>query len=213
MKQLVPALAASMALHAFAFAGISWPRARARSATVGENLAAVDIEIFAAGPTLSRPTAGHLEGLPREAIRRLRHRSPNRSHVAPIAIGEMPTSPAAAVASPAPDAIEHPGAPSATPEDAAPAVVATTGQPKGGDLDPMAFFERLQRAAQRCSGPRPGEGTVRFCVGADGAPTDVSLVQSTGSFALDDAALHCVIPGAAPFPHADRCLVVPLVFR
>jgi outer membrane biosynthesis protein TonB len=81
------------------------------------------------------------------------------------------------------------------------------------DLDIAAFFGRLQRAAQRCSGPRSGEGKIRFCVGVDGAPIDVALVQSTGNFALDDAALHCVIPGAAPFPHTDRCLVVPLAFH
>ena len=87
------------------------------------------------------------------------------------------------------------------------------GGPSLSALDLTAFFDRLERAAQRCTGPRAGEGRVRFCVGADGAPTDVSLVQTTGNFALDDAALHCVIPGAAPFPRTSRCLVVPLAFH
>jgi TonB family protein len=87
------------------------------------------------------------------------------------------------------------------------------------ELDLGAFVERLRRSAQRCSprrlGPR-GEASlarVRFCVGPSGRPEAVTLLQSTGDARLDRAAVECVIPGAAPLPTSDRCLVVPLRFN
>jgi protein TonB len=80
------------------------------------------------------------------------------------------------------------------------------------------FVERLRRSAQRCSLRRGAPGTeaalarVRFCVDAQGMPQAVSLLQSTGDPRLDRDALECVVPGAAPLPASDRCLVVPLRF-
>jgi TonB family protein len=80
-----------------------------------------------------------------------------------------------------------------------------------------AFVERLKKSAQRCS-PKTGSrveaslARVRFCVDPLGRPAAVTLLQSTGDPILDRAALECVIPGAAPLPVTDRCLVVPLRF-
>jgi len=89
------------------------------------------------------------------------------------------------------------------------------------DLSP--FVARLQESANRCGAvarrgrnPHRGQGPVgmvRFCVDPDGSPTAVSLVDSTGDPALDRAAMDCVVPGAAPLPRVDRCLVVPLRFH
>jgi TonB family protein len=92
------------------------------------------------------------------------------------------------------------------------------GQAEGGP-NLGAFVERLKRSARRCS-PRRGApaseaslARVRFCVNALGRPEAVTLLQSTGDARLDQAALECVIPGAAPLPATDRCLVVPLRFN
>jgi TonB family protein len=103
------------------------------------------------------------------------------------------------------------------------AVLATVGDPgasgeTGGGPNLGAFVERLRKSAQRCSPRRVGTGgeaslaRVRFCVDALGKPEAVTLLQSTGDPRLDRAALECVIPGAAPLPATDRCLVVPLRF-
>jgi TonB family protein len=93
---------------------------------------------------------------------------------------------------------------------------ASTGSGAGLDLAP--FLERLRRSAVSCAPRRRShDGTataqVRFCVGAGGAATSVALLESTGSGELDRAAIDCVVPGAAPFPPIDRCLVVPLRFQ
>jgi TonB family protein len=85
--------------------------------------------------------------------------------------------------------------------------------PSAPPIDLSPFYHRLQASAHRCAGVRPGSAKVHFCVGEGGAPTDVALVQSSGNFALDEAAVSCVVPGAAPFPPLDRCLTVPVTFR
>ncbi len=88
----------------------------------------------------------------------------------------------------------------------------------GRGLDLAPFLERLRRSAEACAPRRHRQGgettaLVRFCVGPGGAATSVALLESTGSSELDRATLDCVIPGAMPFPPADRCLVVPLRFQ
>jgi TonB family protein len=105
------------------------------------------------------------------------------------------------------------------------AAFATGGEPRavggpeaGGGPNLGAFVERLRKSAQRCSPKRLGTAgersmaRVRFCVDSLGKPEAVTLLQSTGDPRLDRAALECVIPGAAPLPATDRCLVVPLRF-
>jgi TonB family protein len=88
----------------------------------------------------------------------------------------------------------------------------------GDGLDLSPYIARLRHSAAACAPRRhshPGLATaqVRFCVAPNGVATDVELQESTGSAELDRAALDCVVPGAAPFPPADRCLVVPLNFQ
>ena len=215
MRQLALALGASIALHAAAFVALPRQGLETRPALAVRLPAAVDVEISLAGgvapeaarkvghtlPRLRGPAVA--ESLP-PAHRRVREGG-RRLRAAPSASATA-TATANANATPT-------GMPTANP------TAMPTPDPGGAgglslsDLDLTAFFDRLERAAQRCAGPRSGEGRVRFCVDSDGAPIDVSLVQTTGNFALDDAALHCVIPGAAPFPRTSRCLVVPLAFH
>jgi TonB family protein len=98
-----------------------------------------------------------------------------------------------------------------------PAPEVTGGSAAEPDLG--LFVERLKRSARRCSPRRLGPGgeaslaRVRFCVSRSGRPEAVTLLQSTGDARLDRAAVDCVIPGAAPLPASDRCLVVPLRFN
>ena len=89
-----------------------------------------------------------------------------------------------------------------------------------GLLDLSPYLDRIRRSASSCAPRRLGAAVgrprlarVRFCVGSRGEATAISLVESSGSAAFDRAAVDCVIPGAAPFPPIDRCLVVPLRFH
>ncbi|MDR0965265.1 MAG: TonB family protein [Myxococcales bacterium] len=66
------------------------------------------------------------------------------------------------------------------------------------------------RSAQRQG--REGVSTMRFCIDESGAPSNVALVHSSGIAQLD-AAAHCVIDRAAPFPPLPKhCLTVPIRF-
>ncbi len=211
MRALAAALAVSIALHAAAFAALPrFPRQPRPPASVEP--ATVDIEISTSGG------AGALSTVERRPRVRLRARA--RPQLPTSLSAEPRRSTPTLIATATPNTTATPTAnTAATPTANTAANTTPTLAPEGqgsselADLDLTAFFDRLQRAAERCAGPRAGEGRVRFCVGADGAPTDVSLVQTTGNFALDDAALHCVVPGAAPFPRTNRCLVVPLAFH
>jgi TonB family protein len=108
-------------------------------------------------------------------------------------------------------------APASEPE-AAGSVAGEARAPAQAGLDLGAFVERLRRSAQRCAPRRLAPGAevslarVRFCVDPSGQPEAVTLLQSTGDAQLDRAAVECVIPGAAPLPASDSCLVVPLRF-
>jgi len=59
------------------------------------------------------------------------------------------------------------------------------------------------------------QGTVRlrFCVGEGGQPRDAQVVEESGQTLLDEAALHCVLERAAPYPAIRDCLTVPVRFR
>jgi TonB family protein len=198
------ALAASLALHAIGFALLraAEPAPEARPA----KLESVDLEV--AG-SVGTPAA--VAAAPATPKRSRRVFSPPAVVAAP-----MPSPPGEA---PVVDEAPAPPAPAASiatvgaAGDAAGAGAAVGQQPKMESPDLSSFFARLQASARRCSGARKGLAKVRFCIDRAGAPTDVSLVQSSGNFALDDAAMHCVIPGAAPLPPFDKCLVVPIAFR
>ena len=56
-----------------------------------------------------------------------------------------------------------------------------------------------------------GEAMVAFEIGADGAPHDIALAESSGSGALDRAALHAVAE-AAPLPFVYGRIQVPVRF-
>jgi TonB family protein len=133
------------------------------------------------------------------------------SALVPAGKGEIP------VASAPPGSNDGPEVPSTEPIGGAGDRVSEGSAPSAGP-DIGVFVERLRRSAQRCSLRRGAPGAeaalarVRFCVDAHGVPQEVSLLQSTGDPRLDRDALDCVVPGAAPLPSSDRCLVVPLRF-
>lgn len=58
-----------------------------------------------------------------------------------------------------------------------------------------------------------GVARVSFCVDRDGDPEGLRLVASSGSRLLDEAALVCVVRGAAPLPGAGACVQVPIDFH
>jgi TonB family protein len=169
----------------------------------------VDIEVADGAAALPLPVPLHADAPlpPRRERRKMAAPLPSVAPAARIGIA-VPEAPRAGLPTAGP------------PQDEALSGVSPAGsaspegdRPPATQLDLRPFFQRLQAAAHRCAGTREGEARVRFCVDPAGNPTQISLVQSSGNFALDDAALHCVIPGAAPLPLTDRCLVVPLVFR
>jgi outer membrane biosynthesis protein TonB len=49
-------------------------------------------------------------------------------------------------------------------------------------------------------------------VAEDGGARDEQIVESSGQGLLDEAALHCVIARAAPFPRTASCFTVPIHF-
>lgn len=74
---------------------------------------------------------------------------------------------------------------------------------------------RTSRCYPRAARKRRTEGVadVAFCIDAAGAPMGIELRRSSGSPVLDDAALDCVIRGAAPLPARDLCVSVPVDFH
>ncbi|HZX41440.1 MAG TPA: hypothetical protein VFE93_06335, partial [Myxococcaceae bacterium] len=80
--------------------------------------------------------------------------------------------------------------------------------------------QRLAWSAARCAPPsvvrtaRPALPAVplHFCLDAAGRPSDVGLLGTTGSDALDRAARECVVPGALPLPPAPGCYTVEVRF-
>lgn len=83
-----------------------------------------------------------------------------------------------------------------------------------------ALHGRLADAARRCYPAaarrfqQRGTTLVSFCLDANGAPQEREVVHSSGSALLDDAAIHCVVNGASPFPAEgwNQCFQVPVCF-
>jgi len=137
-----------------------------------------------------------------------------------------------APASGQPAAAPAAGGPSASAPAAAPVPTAgqgAGGEPPGGENGTggssaasllAALSQRLAWSAERCA----PAGTVRltrrtvpgvplhFCLDAAGRPSDVDLLGTTGSDALDRAARDCVVPGALPLPPAPGCYTVEVRF-
>ena len=91
---------------------------------------------------------------------------------------------------------------------------------RGGGPDVTAEISRKLDAVAAGCYPRAAtrlrvQGTVRvrFCIDAARKPTHINLVHSSGSLLLDDAAIDCVVPRAAPLPLTTDCLTVPIRFR
>lgn len=89
-----------------------------------------------------------------------------------------------------------------------------------GNKDPTPeIVRRLSAAAEGCYPPAAarfqaeGETRVRFCIDAEGQPQGARILSSSGFEILDDAALNCVLPRAAPLPLTGPCLALPVRFR
>jgi protein TonB len=88
-----------------------------------------------------------------------------------------------------------------------------------GPKDPTPeIVRRLSIAAEGCYPPAAarfraeGETRVRFCIDAEGQPQGARVLSSSGFEILDDAALNCVLPRAAPLPRTGPCLALPVRF-
>ncbi len=95
---------------------------------------------------------------------------------------------------------------------------AGSGAAGGGDAALAEISRKLAESAARCY-PRQArrlraEGTarIRFCIDERGEPKEAQVVESSGIALLDEAALGCVLSGAAPLPRVPDCLAVPVNF-
>ena len=131
--------------------------------------------------------------------------------------------PAEAPATGGPTAVAPGGAPAPTLGQGAGGEPPGGGNGTGGSSAASllaALSQRLAWSAERCA----PAGTVRltrrtvpgvplhFCLDASGRPSDVDLLGTTGSEALDRAARDCVVPGALPLPPAPGCYTVEVRF-
>jgi TonB family protein len=227
--RLSAALVLSLGLHAALGAVVS-TKAQRVAAVPQDATERIEVEVEGASVRARQVVAG-ADASPVRATRALAAHS--RAHVVRQLEPRRPTVVSAALAPQAPQApgekgdlplagalpgsSDVPEAPSTEPVGGGGDGASEGSAPSAGP-DIGVFVERLRRSAQRCSLRRGAPGTeaalarVRFCVDAQGMPQAVSLLQSTGDPRLDRDALECVVPGAAPLPASDRCLVVPLRF-
>jgi len=93
--------------------------------------------------------------------------------------------------------------------------------PGGSSTSLLATLsQRLAWSAARCAPPTVVRTArhalpavpLHFCLDAAGRPSDVGLLGTTGSDALDRAARECVVPGALPLPPAPGCYTVEVRF-
>ena len=198
------AIGVSLLVHAVGFGVVRAAAGQPAAVLVTRSPDVVDLEVTESPAPLPHPTTATSTAT--ATVRRHRGAAPRQAAV--VAAAPVVVAAASAPAlSDGTDDVDVEAAPSGD-EPGPPAAAAA---PQALDLRP--FFQRLKAAAHQCAGTRRGDAQVRFCVDGSGRPTNVSLVKSSGNFALDDAALGCVIPRAAPLPLTDQCLVVPLVFK
>lgn len=91
------------------------------------------------------------------------------------------------------------------------------GRPEGDDRI-AALHAHLQRRSVGCypaSARRrgiEGEVVVAFRIDPRGLPVELEVVRGSGSPVLDEAAVRCVIEGAAPLPGPRRRLQIRIPF-
>ncbi|MGI5862472.1 MAG: TonB family protein [Myxococcales bacterium] len=95
-----------------------------------------------------------------------------------------------------------------------------TGTGGEGSTRASRLSEISRRLAAEANGCYPraarrfrleGRAKVRFCIGPEGEPQEVRVLESSGHSLLDQAAL-CVVARAAPFPVVEDCPAVPINF-
>ncbi|WP_157370670.1 energy transducer TonB [Vulgatibacter incomptus] len=81
-----------------------------------------------------------------------------------------------------------------------------------GQMDYGALEAHLRSRAARCY-PRAAERrsiegvvSLAFCIDEAGGPAAIRLVRRSGSELLDQAAIECVLKGAAPLPAPAGCI-------
>jgi periplasmic protein TonB len=88
-----------------------------------------------------------------------------------------------------------------------------------GPLDWAAAHRKLSLAARSCYPPRArrfqlvGTTQVRFCLGVQGELLGSTVLASSGSPLLDQAAQGCVVGRAVPLPLPPGCYEQPVQFR
>lgn len=209
-------MAASVALHAAALA--LGPHLRRTPVEPPHVLSVVLANVRAPAPRIQEPLAPPPPPPPRPSIPRLRERStpvPLPRSVPEPATVTLPAPDAASSEAPTirEDAPRAPAAPSAGPAVAARERVVTPDFGAAYLNNPPPAYPRIARR----NGDQ-GTVTLRVHVSTDGVPAQVELERSSGSNALDSAALETVknwrfAPARRAGDPVAAWVIVPVVFR
>jgi protein TonB len=215
-RLLSACVAASVALHAAAL--VLAPRLRHAQLEPPQVLSVVLAELGAPEP--ARDEAAHPPPPPKPETPRARSRpapppQPRVADPAP-AIAPAPTPPATETARPREELAPAPAA-------SAPAMPTPTAPEWSSIVPPdyrAAYLNNPPPAYPRSARRNGEQGTVtlRVHVGADGVPAAVELERSSGSSALDAAALESVkswrfVPARRGTDAVAAWVIVPVVFR
>jgi TonB family protein len=242
-RRLLLAVAFSLAAHGLVLGAAAWLPRPARAPAAAVDFEVIEREAAAEAPDPAPAERAAVEPVrPRAAPGRARPASPANGAAAPAPEPSRPATSAPAAGALASTAVLPPTAdglpvtvaatassgamggealagggsgPGTGRGDGAPA----GGPGPGGGSPHAAILARLRARTAGCY-PRAalrrsveGVADVSFCVSADGSPADLRLLASTGSALLDDAAVSCVVRGAAPLPGAGACVQVPIDFH
>jgi protein TonB len=231
--RVVPALAVSVALHGMAVSFFFYVASLAPVKTKPDKWIAVELaEPPATSPRAPAEPAARSDVGPRRPARK-QIRRPRRVHQRPqVVAAAAPTPPVEKTEILPPVQSLFDGATPATAavpttEARATSTAAAVPRPAVQAISPQALpvanaeiESRLRTATQGCypyaavRANQEGVTKLGFCVGRNGAASQVRIVQSSGSRLLDNAALECILPAAMPFPPAeDLCVTVPIRFQ
>lgn len=205
-------IAASVVLHASALALA--PQLRPALLTPPQVLSVVLVEVRAPEP-LPEAAVPRPPPKPEAARPRTRPAPPPRAQPAPepapavAPVPLIPSAPASESPPPSAETARAPTLPAAVPRES---FVAPDFRAAYLNNPPPAYPRSARRSGEQ------GTVTLRVHVGADGVPTQVELDRSSGSSALDSAALEAVkgwrfAPARRGADPVSAWVIVPVIFR